>query len=54
MEERPNDPCASVCLCGKWSGCVGGERGAMKWLGGGLRGCPCPSMYSQGGGLGGG
>jgi hypothetical protein len=30
--ERPNDPCASVCLCGTWSGC-GGERVAMKWLG---------------------
>jgi hypothetical protein len=24
IEERPNDPCASVCLCGKWSGRVGG------------------------------
>jgi hypothetical protein len=38
IEERPNDPCASVCLCGTWSGsgCVGvcgGERVAMKWLG---------------------
>jgi hypothetical protein len=36
IEERPNDPCASVCLCGRWSGrvCVGGrERVAMKWLG---------------------
>jgi hypothetical protein len=32
IEERPNDPCASVCLCGTWSGCVG-ERVAMKWLG---------------------
>jgi hypothetical protein len=20
IEERPNDPCASVCLCGRWSG----------------------------------
>jgi hypothetical protein len=35
IEERPNDPCASVCLCGKWSGRVGGgrERVGMKWLG---------------------
>jgi hypothetical protein len=34
IEERPNDPCASVCLCGKWSGRVGGrKRVAMKWLG---------------------
>jgi hypothetical protein len=34
IEERPNDPCVSVCLCGKWSGRVGGrERVAMKWLG---------------------
>jgi hypothetical protein len=34
IEERPNDPCASVCLCGRWSGRVGGvERVAMKWLG---------------------
>jgi hypothetical protein len=24
IEERPNDPCASVCLCGRWSGRVGG------------------------------
>jgi hypothetical protein len=34
IEERPNDPCASLCLCGRWSGRVGGvERVAMKWLG---------------------
>jgi hypothetical protein len=33
IEERPNDPCASVCLCGKWSGRGGRERVAMKWLG---------------------
>jgi hypothetical protein len=35
IEERPNDPCASVCLCGAWSGRVwgGGKRVAMKWLG---------------------
>jgi hypothetical protein len=26
IEEWPNDPCASVCLCGKWSGRVGGGR----------------------------
>jgi hypothetical protein len=52
IEERPNDPCASVCLCGKWSGRVGGEScHEMAW--GGLRGGPCPSIYSHGGGLGG-
>jgi hypothetical protein len=38
IEEGPNDPCASVCLCGRWSGIgrvsVGGREGvAMKWLG---------------------
>jgi hypothetical protein len=36
IEERPNDPCASVCLCGTWSGSGrggGGGRVAMKWLG---------------------
>ena len=39
IEERPNDPCASVCLCGRWSGSgrvgvgVGREGVAMKWLG---------------------
>jgi hypothetical protein len=36
IEERPNDPCASGCLCGRWSGSgrVGGGEGvAMKWLG---------------------
>jgi hypothetical protein len=45
IEERPNDPCASVCLCGKWSGRVGhGEEAlaplfiAMGGLGGGMRG----------------
>jgi hypothetical protein len=30
----------------------GGEGVAMKWLG--MRGGPCPSIYSHGGGLGGG
>jgi hypothetical protein len=25
-DERSNDPCASVCLCGTWSGCVYGGR----------------------------
>jgi hypothetical protein len=35
IEERSNDPCASVCLCGTWSGWVwgGGKRVAMNWLG---------------------
>jgi hypothetical protein len=46
IEERPNDPCASGCLCGRWSG-SGRE---MAW--GGMRGGPCPSIYSHGGGLG--
>jgi hypothetical protein len=32
IEERPNDPCASVCLCGRWSGHVGGERVALNGL----------------------
>jgi hypothetical protein len=56
IEERPNDPCASVCLCGRWSGSgrvgVGGEGGScheMAW--GGMRGGPCPSIYSHGGGI---
>jgi hypothetical protein len=45
IEDRPNDPYASVCLCGKWSGCVGGKScHEMAW--GGLRGGPCPSIYS--------
>jgi hypothetical protein len=56
-EERPNDPCASGYLCGRWSGSgrVGGGGGScheMAW--GGMRGGPCPSIYSHGGGLGGG
>jgi hypothetical protein len=35
IEERSNDPCASVCLCERWSGRVGGrERVAMNGLGG--------------------
>jgi hypothetical protein len=41
IEERPNDPCASVCLCGTWSEfvCGGGERVAMVGgLGGWMRG----------------
>ena len=50
IEERPNDPCASVCLCGTWSGCVWGEScHEMAW--GGMRGGPCPSIYSHGGGI---
>jgi hypothetical protein len=53
IEERQNDPCASVCLCGTWSGCGGGESGHERaW--GGMRGGPYPSIYSHGGGLGGG
>jgi hypothetical protein len=53
IEERQNDPCASVCLCGTWSGCGGGEScHEMAW--GGMRGGPYPSIYSHGGGLGGG
>jgi hypothetical protein len=53
IEERPNDPCASVCLCGRWSGRVGGEESCHEMAWGGLRGCPCPSIYRLGGGLGG-
>jgi hypothetical protein len=52
IEERPNDPCATVCLCGKWSGRVWGEGEScheMAW--GGMRGGPCPSIYSHGGGI---
>jgi hypothetical protein len=52
IEERPNDPCASVCLCGRWSGRVGGSGEScheMVW--GGMRGGPCPSIYSHGGGI---
>jgi hypothetical protein len=49
IEERSKDPCASVCLCGRWSGRGGGE---LPWNGlGGLRGGPCPSIYSYGGGI---
>jgi hypothetical protein len=51
IEERPNAPCASVCLCGSWSGRVWVGEGEscheMAW--GGLRGGPCPSIYSLGG-----
>jgi hypothetical protein len=35
IEERPNDPCASGCLCGWWSGRVGGgggEREMCPWV----------------------
>ena len=32
IEERSNDPCASVCLCGTWSGCGGGGR-ELPWNG---------------------
>jgi hypothetical protein len=51
IEERPNDPYASVCLCGKWSGrvCWGESCHEMAW--GGMRGGPCPSIYSYGGGI---
>jgi hypothetical protein len=55
IEERPNDPCASGCLCWRWSGSGrvgGGSYHEMAW--GGMRGGPCPSIYSHGGGLGGG
>jgi hypothetical protein len=43
-----------VCACcGKWSGSGrvgGGSCHEMAW--GGMRGGPCPSIYSHGGGLG--
>jgi hypothetical protein len=51
IEERPNDPCASVCLCGKWSVCVWGGESCHEMAWGGMRGCPCPSIYSHGGGI---
>jgi hypothetical protein len=54
IEERPNDPCASVCLCGTWSGCVcvgGGGKSCHEMAWGGMRGNPCPSIYSHGGGI---
>jgi hypothetical protein len=54
IEERPNDPCASVCLYGRWSGHVGGGKSCHEMAWGGLRGGPCPSIYRLGGGLGGG
>jgi hypothetical protein len=56
IEERPNDPCASVCLCGTWSGCVwgGGEESCHEMAWGEMRGGPCPFIYSHGAGLGGG
>jgi hypothetical protein len=56
IEELPNDLCASVCLCGTWSGCVcgGGEESCHEMAWGEMRGGPCPSIYSHGGGLGGG
>jgi hypothetical protein len=53
IEERPNDPCASVCLCEKWSGCVWGrgeKRVAMKWLGWDER-RPLPLYLSPGWGI---
>ena len=49
IEERPNDPCASVCLCGTWSGCVCGGESCHEMAWGGMRGGPCPSIYSHGG-----
>jgi hypothetical protein len=55
IEERPNDPCASVCLCGTWSGvCVGGKRVAMKWLRVGWEEALAPLFIAMVGGLGGG
>jgi hypothetical protein len=49
IEERLNDPCASVYLCGTWSGCVGGGESCHEMAWGGMRGGPCPSIYSHGG-----
>jgi hypothetical protein len=53
IEERSNDPCASVCLCETWSGCVWGGESCHEMAWDGMRGGPCPSIYSHGGGLGG-
>jgi hypothetical protein len=54
IEERSNDPCASVCLCGTWSGCGGGKRVVMKWLGVGREEALAPLFIAMVGGLGGG
>jgi hypothetical protein len=55
IEKRPNDPCASLCLCGRWSGRVGGvERVAMKWLGVGWEEALAPLFIAMVAGLGGG
>jgi hypothetical protein len=56
IEERPNDHCASVCLCGKWSGSgrVGGGGSAMKWLGVEWEEALAPLFIAMVGGLGGG
>jgi hypothetical protein len=47
-----------VCACvggGVGVGvCVGGRGSGPEWVGGGMRGGPCPSISSHGGGLGGG
>jgi hypothetical protein len=51
IEERSNDPCASVCLCLTWSGCVWGGKSCHEMAWGGIRGGPCPSIYSHGGGI---
>jgi hypothetical protein len=51
IEERPNDPCASVFLCGRWSGCVGGGESCHEMSWGGMRGGPGPSISRQGGGI---
>jgi hypothetical protein len=55
IEEWSNDPCASVCLCGRWSGRVGGgvKRVAMKWLGVGWEEALAPLFIAMVGGLGG-
>jgi hypothetical protein len=52
IEERSNDPCACVCCVGDGVGmCVGGEESCHEMAWGGLRGGPCSSIYSQGGGI---
>jgi hypothetical protein len=43
-----------VCACVEHGVGVGGEESCHEMAWGGMRGGPCPSIYSHGGGLGGG
>jgi hypothetical protein len=48
IEERSNDPCA--CVEHGVGVCVWGEESCHEMAWGGMRGGPCPSIYSHGGG----